>query len=720
MMRNAGRAVLCLAILLATAAVALGVERPLREVRSGNGRYTLTIDPGQPGRSGRDCRGELSESSARGRTARRVWDRALVNDAAPGQAFIRDDGRFVVTLDEYRRGGARNALVVYGERGELLRHFLLTDLLEKGDWKHVKAEGREVVWLKDARCAFGPQADRFVIELPWGRKIPIDLKTLRVIREGTSDTGGLTVVPADVLAQLFGTEAGGGRDAAEGAGSVSGLTPDEQVQANAIAGQLAADVPTTQAVEPAAVQDGAGMTAPSAGANAAPAVQLPASDQAVVEAPAGETTAGDRAGDEELDSSAGRIVVPKPNPADKVNYLTWLNDLGRIDGPDANPVYQAAIAESVPCELDTKLLTAAMRGDPAALASPELTAWVAANAGALAKFREASQYGAKGWSYHSNDGSLIGIVLPDLASLRSLARANVIEGRQLAAAGRPADAAAHYLDTLAAGAHIGSGMTLIEGLVGVAIQGPAADAYLDLQADPAARDLDYVNLAAQAEAACRPARPLAETIAGERALCMDTVQRIWDVEPSSGATVLNEEQAAKLFQMVGSSRDSDVAALVAQTASAGYEPTVAEASLYFDALSATTALPYPQAVAQLKQLETMITSNESTSPLLRTFTPSVVRAHFIETRAETTRRAALLVTNLNAYRQQHGDYPASLDAFADRPFVVDPFSNARFVYRRVGKDFQLYSVGGNGQDDAGVHDQKGETNDVVFWPRPKP
>ena len=43
--------------------------------------------------------------------------------------------------------------------GELLRHFLLPDLLEKEDWSHVRPSQRELSWLKDARPAFDGPAD---------------------------------------------------------------------------------------------------------------------------------------------------------------------------------------------------------------------------------------------------------------------------------------------------------------------------------------------------------------------------------------------------------------------------------------------------------------------------------------------------------------------------------------------------------------------------------
>ena len=130
-------------------------------------------------------------------------------------------------------------------------------------------------------------------------------------------------------------------------------------------------------------------------------------------------------------------------------------------------------------------------------------------------------------------------------------------------------------------------------------------------------------------------------------------------------------------------------------------------------------MPYQQGRRWLHELDEQVGSGEGVNPLLRSLAPSLGRCHFIKTRSETTRRATQLVSNLRAWEQQHGEYPDSLDVFADRDCAYDPFGDGYFAYRRVDGGFKLYSVGGDGSDDAGVHDRKGEVNDLLFWPRPE-
>ena len=413
-------------------------------------------------------------------------------------------------------------------------------------------------------------------------------------------------------------------------------------------------------------------------------------------------------------------AVPMPNAAEKVDYVAWLNRLGQLAGPDARPLYDSAIEKLWPWPGGAELLAAAARGEAVALSSPEMTTWLDANAEAIATFRNAAQYPAKGWSLHSANGTALAVELPDLAPLRALARATVVEGRQLAAAGEGAAAAECYLDVLAAGAHTGSGFTLIENLVGMAMQAPAAEALLDLQEGPAGDALDYAALARDAEAAYRPTRPAAEAIQGERALFMDAVQRVWDVDPQTGDCVLNAAKARDLLALVeGEHADAARQAEdLDRLKEIGYEQTVAIGAAYYDTLTAALALPYPESHPRIAEIESTLADNESAHPFLRRLTPSLERYGFLMTRGETTRAASLLVTHLHGYRQAHGEYPASLEVLAGQSFVTDPFSAAPFVYRRAGDDFVLYSVGGNGVDDSGVHDRKAETNDLVFWPRP--
>ena len=130
--------------------------------------------------------------------------------------------------------------------------------------------------------------------------------------------------------------------------------------------------------------------------------------------------------------------------------------------------------------------------------------------------------------------------------------------------------------------------------------------------------------------------------------------------------------------------------------------------------------PYQDGRAAFRDLEEGIQDPDFSirNPLLATLMPSFGRAVKTEFMSESNRRATMLVAQLKAYRQQYGVYPDSLDVFGDAEMTIDPFTDHSFAYRPEADDFVLYSLGVDGVDDGGVHDGRGETNDLLFWPRP--
>jgi hypothetical protein len=312
--------------------------------------------------------------------------------------------------------------------------------------------------------------------------------------------------------------------------------------------------------------------------------------------------------------------------------------------------------------------------------------------------------------------------LPMLAPLRQLTKTALIQGKQLELDGKLEQAHEIYLDTLAGGAVTGQGPTLIENLVGIAMQGIATGALLDSFSGAAADQIDFVGLAQRLNEGIAAPRPFAESVQFERAMAMDVLQRVYDYDADAGRYYVSPEgleYANSVFGMVGGDVP-DGAALEAALGGRGYENTVRDLNDYYDRLTNAVAAPFPQAREGLAELEAEIANPEyrARNPIVGNLAPALSRAHTLSTRSESSRRATALVTNIMAYRQEHGSLPESLDAFGDRGFLVDPFTNRRFVYRREGDGFKLYSAGPNGADDGGVHDPRTQTNDLVYWPRP--
>lgn len=78
-----------------------------------------------------------------------VWAAPLVNDIAPTQALVADDGRYVVTFNNwYSVGHGENVIVIYRADGSLVRSMALTDLIPQMVKDSLSHSVSSVTWKK--------------------------------------------------------------------------------------------------------------------------------------------------------------------------------------------------------------------------------------------------------------------------------------------------------------------------------------------------------------------------------------------------------------------------------------------------------------------------------------------------------------------------------------------------------------------------------------------
>lgn len=692
-----------------------------REVRSENGRFLLRITPARrPGQAG-GCRAELLE---RGRGRR--WEARLVNEVAPSRAFVHDEGRFVVTVDEQRRGGARHALVIYGATGELLREFHLTELLGSKDWAQVRVRGRAIEWADRAHGRFLEDPAHFVLRLQWGREVRIDLRTLTVI-DAPDDPQD---VPDDVAAALAATEspADPQQELVQQLMELIRQRLDRgeplPVDQEALISELLEQVQAEEGELHEALAQL--LEAPSGEPSTQPALAGPGGHGAPQDAAPG--VGADGPGQAQTSGSAGNsaafgLAVPMPDPARPVDYMEWFCQQTQVDGPNAHAEWQAAVEACVAWQGDQELRGAALSGDPEALQSPEIIAWLEANRAALEHMRKASDLPYRGWVPDSDEVSeraaLMDIGLPHLWAARELAKVTVVEARRALLEGRPDEALEGYLLVFRIGAQLGRGPTLVENLVGTAVQSLGALSLLEALASPAGAPIDCAELARRLDQHYPSVPGVERALQFERAMVLDQLQRLYEHDAASGQYRPRIEAIRHL--LAPSKLDPlDQAGAVAAMGAASFEQSVDEANRVYDRLSKTLGLPGPQARQELEAIEREFEEPgfRARNPALAVLLPSMSRAVLISQRTSAWRNATRLAVHLLAYRQQHGAYPDSLDVFAQRDFAMDPLTGQRYVYRRDGEGFVLYSFGPNGTDEGGVHDGRGETSDIVFWPPP--
>ncbi len=96
-----------------------------------------------------------------------------------------------------------------------------------------------------------------------------------------------------------------------------------------------------------------------------------------------------------------------------------------------------------------------------------------------------------------------------------------------------------------------------------------------------------------------------------------------------------------------------------------------------------------------------------------------VGIHDIYLRSIATKRGSQIIVALRRYKNANGRWPESLDdvrPFASEEIFIDPINGGSFVYGLTDDGFTLYSTGKNNIDDGGERDDSAGTDDWLIWP----
>jgi hypothetical protein len=352
---------------------------------------------------------------------------------------------------------------------------------------------------------------------------------------------------------------------------------------------------------------------------------------------------------------------------------------------------------------------------------PHLASWLKANEKPLAVVTRASQRP----DYYNpliaragekEPGLLLGALLPGVQKCRELATALTARAMLRLAEGK-LEAWQDLLACHRLGRLVARGGTLIEGLVGIAIDHIASQA-----------DLAYIESARLTPRQIQdrlkdlrdlpPMPPLADKLdLTERFMYLDSVQVI----RRGGAGALGG-----LLDRPGKKPDAkELQALEL----IDWEPALRNGNQYYNRLVA--ALRHKDRVERLKGLarieDDLLGLKKEGGPenlakllqkdpldkaigkkigdvLVTLFMPAAGRIHDAYDRVEQNQRNRHLAFALAAYQREHKAYPAKLDDLAPRYLPAVPndiFSGKALIYRPSAKGYLLYSVGANGKDEEG-------------------
>jgi hypothetical protein len=369
---------------------------------------------------------------------------------------------------------------------------------------------------------------------------------------------------------------------------------------------------------------------------------------------------------------------------------------------------------------------------------PQLAGWLKANQKPLAVVAEATRrphYFSPLVPPRTEKGSagLIGALLPAVQKCRGLASA--LAARAMLRTGQ-GEADAAWQDLLAChrlGRLVGRGGTLIEGLVGIALDAITARAdlaFLD-RTQPDAKHLDGYLRDLQG---LPPLPAAADKVAlGERFMFLDSVMMI----DRHGLKYLNGLADGK-------SGDDNLAVRRALEG-INWDPAMRNGNRWYDRMTAAMRLPdrasrekkLDEIEKELKDLKAAATANQAAEfvggpdgrgkvigdILIGLLLPAVRKVQTADDRSHQTQDNLQLAIALARYQRDRGGYPKELGELVPRYLARVPgdvFSGGALVYRPAGNGYLLYSVGPNGKDDDGRGPDDQPPGDDLFVRMPVP
>jgi len=354
---------------------------------------------------------------------------------------------------------------------------------------------------------------------------------------------------------------------------------------------------------------------------------------------------------------------------------------------------------------------------------PHLASWLKANEKPLAQVVEAGKrpkYFMPLVPLEQRATGLFGALLPSVQKCREALNALTARAMLHAGEGRTDEAWQDLLTCHRLGRHLASGGTLIEGLVGVAIDAVASGAslsFLERVPGDAKRIRGYLR-----DLEALPVMPpVADKLdLTERFMLLDIIMML-------------ERDGIEALRNLGSIVPFDIPDPLAKRLfeDVDWDPALRGANLGYDRLAAALRIKdrseRQQKLDRLdddlkelrrKVLDPVYLTNvllDKKKPaaargkvigdlLMTLLLPAVRKVEAAGDRSEQMQRNLRVAYALAVYQRDHGRYPAKLDDLAPKVLArvpLDIFSGKALIYRPSEKGYLFYSVGVNGQDDQG-------------------
>jgi hypothetical protein len=319
-------------------------------------------------------------------------------------------------------------------------------------------------------------------------------------------------------------------------------------------------------------------------------------------------------------------------------------------------------------------------------------------------------------------------LLPEVQSARDLARLLKYRAVEQIRARKFAEAVGSMRVGFQLGRFLRNGETLVQQLVGIAIEGMMLDAVLEAISTPGCPNLYWALAAVPREPSMRKSIEI-ETSMIPRILQVledperqDCTQAAWQAKWKESIGELN-----RLIATDSSSNKLELSLIVASELSAhtkekraalvefGLERAQVEAMCPEQVLAVhtrneidriaqqvfrTSCLPYSDAKAliirddeMLNRLHRSSIDNKVVNPIVSGFFPALSAVRNAEIRAQASYHRLLVLEAIRDYAASHDQkLPSSLDAIVDLPVLRDPFTDKPMTYRVQEKDGKQVGV----------------------------
>jgi hypothetical protein len=349
---------------------------------------------------------------------------------------------------------------------------------------------------------------------------------------------------------------------------------------------------------------------------------------------------------------------------------------------------------------------------------PPLAQWIQQNEKPFALILEASTrprcYFPSPTLINNETDSLIMYLLPGVQGCREVGRSLPARAMWHLGEGRPMEAWQDLLALHRIARLVAQGPTLVEQLVGFAIQGSACDRTQTL--------LHHGQLSAEQIQQIRRDLAALPLFAGVTTT-LDQLERVASIDAVVG--LVNNNWNAQAVEEILGADDEGLRAL--QIVSVDWNLVLRDINQWYDRLAAAARMPdRAMRAAALNKVEndmqalvgnarrptklalSLISRHERSEVVaaivIGLLLPALNAATAAEDRANATIQLTQLAAALAAYRATNGKYPEKLDdlmpTILDK-LPVDLYNSAPFIYRRDNDGYLLYSTGENGADDGG-------------------